>query len=71
MTDEETELRYSPWIRVRLILTVIISVAWLVGVLIFFAFYGHVFNIWQNIAVCFSSLLIIGGLFAIMWIKVN
>jgi hypothetical protein len=48
--------------------TVLIAVSWLAFFILYLAFWAGSFNIWQNIAVFLASLLIVGGLIAVMWI---
>jgi hypothetical protein len=52
----------------RIVGTVIIGVGWLVFFILYLAFDAGNFTIWQNLAVFLASMLIAGGLMAIMWI---
>ena len=48
---------------------VIVGVCWLAFVLLFFAFFAGNFSFWQNVAVFIVSVIVAGGIVAVMWIK--
>ena len=49
--------------------TVIVGVCWLAFILLFLAFFIGSFDFWQNIAIFIVSLIVAGGIIAVMWIK--
>jgi hypothetical protein len=53
----------------RLAGTVIVGVCWLAFVLLFLAFFAGNFNFWQNVAISIVSIIVAGGIVAVMWIK--
>ena len=53
----------------RLVGTVIVGVCWLTFILLFLAFFSGNFNFWQNVAISIVSIIVAGGIVAVMWIK--
>lgn len=49
--------------------TVVVGVCWLAFFLLFLAFFIGSFDFWQNIAIFIVSLIVAGGIIAVMWIR--
>ncbi|MCK4474987.1 hypothetical protein KAU30_04000 [Candidatus Bathyarchaeota archaeon] len=53
----------------RLAGTVIVGVCWLAFILLFLAFLAGNFSFWQNVVISVVSIIVAGGIVAVMWIK--
>jgi len=53
----------------RLAGTVIVGVCWLAFILLFLAFFAGNFSFWQNVVISVVSIIVAGGIVAVMWIK--
>ena len=53
----------------RIIATIVLSVAWLCFVLLYLAFWTTGLSLFQSVAVFIVSLLVLGGLLGVMWVR--
>ncbi|MDH5443000.1 MAG: hypothetical protein OEX16_01685 [Hadesarchaea archaeon] len=51
----------------RIAVSIVVGVGWLIFLILFLAFYAGGFNIWQNLAIMFVSLLVVGAILGPMW----
>ena len=61
------EMIETPEMRWRVSLSIIMGVGWLVFLILWLAFYASDFNIYQNIAIVLSSILIVGAVLGASW----
>lgn len=64
---DEGDIVESPGLHWRISLSIIMGVGWLAFLILWFFFYAQNFSLYQNIAVFFASLLIIGGILGAAW----
>ena len=57
-----------PGLASRIAISVVVGVAWLVFLIIFFAFYAESFSIYRNLAIFIASILVVGAILGPMWI---
>jgi hypothetical protein len=53
--------------RVRVIATIILGVAWLAFILLFAAFWSTGYNLFQDIVILLVSFLVLAGVLGAMW----
>ena len=61
------ELMATPGMRWRVSLSIIICIGWFVFLILWLAFYASDYNVYQNIAIVLSSLLIVGAVMGASW----
>ncbi|MFB0499818.1 MAG: hypothetical protein ACETWO_00860 [Candidatus Hadarchaeaceae archaeon] len=64
---EEWEGEMPPGLAPRVAVTIVVGIGWLIFLILFLAFYAGGFNIWQNIAIMFVSILVVGAILGPMW----
>jgi len=57
----------SPESASRVAVSIVVGIGWLIFLILFLAFYAGGFNIWQNLAIMFVSLLVVGAILGPMW----
>lgn len=67
MRKEEEAVMKTPGFGWRVGVTILVALGWLAFLVIWLFFYAQNFTIYQNIAVFFVSLLIVGAIKAAMW----
>jgi amino acid transporter len=50
-----------------MVVFIVVGVAWLVFLVIFFAFYADRFSVYQNLAIFIASVLVVGAIMIPMW----
>jgi hypothetical protein len=60
--------KMPPGLASRIAASIVVSVAWLVFLIIFFAFYADRFSVYQNLAVFLASILVVGAILGPMWV---
>ncbi len=64
---EEWEGEMPSGLAPRVAVTIVVGIGWLIFLILFLAFYAGGFNIWQNIAIMFVSILVVGAILGPMW----
>ncbi|MFO7966654.1 MAG: hypothetical protein R6U44_03545 [Archaeoglobaceae archaeon] len=67
MREEEGKNRLG----LRISLSVIIGVAWLMFLIAWLFFYAGGYSVYQNIGILFVSLLLAGGIISVMWVSLG
>jgi hypothetical protein len=60
--------KMPPGLASRIAASIVVGVAWLVFLVIFFAFYADRFSVYQNLAVFLASILVVGAILGPMWV---
>ena len=60
--------KMPPGIASRIAVSIVVGIAWLVFLIIFFAFYADRFSVYQNLAVFLASVLVVGAIMIPMWV---
>jgi len=60
--------KMPPGLASRIAVSVVVGVAWLVFLIIFFAFCADRFSVYQNLAVFLASILVVGAILGPMWV---
>ena len=60
--------KMPPGLASRIAVSVVVGVAWLVFLVIFFAFYADRFSVYQNLAIFIVSVLVVGAILGPMWV---
>ena len=53
----------------RILLSILLGTAWLVGILVYWAFFSDRFTLFQNIIVAVASFLAVGGIIGAAWVS--
>ena len=64
---EEWGGEMPPGLAPRVAVTIVVGIGWLIFLILFLAFYAGGFNIWQNVAIMFVSVLVVGAILGPMW----
>ncbi len=67
MNKEEAKVVKSPAFRWRAAVSIIAILSWLAFIVIWLFFYADNFTIYQNVAVFFASILVIGVIKSALW----
>jgi hypothetical protein len=67
MEEEDEEIMETPGLALRVSLSIIVSIGWLVFLVLWFAFYASDYTVYQNIAIVLASVLIIGAILGASW----
>jgi len=60
--------KMPPGLASRIAVSIVVGVAWLVFLIIFFAFYADRFTVYQNLAVFIASILVVVAITIPMWV---
>ncbi len=60
--------KMPPGLASRIAASIVVGVAWLVFLIIFFAFCADRFSVYQNLAVFLASILVVGAILGPMWV---
>jgi len=64
---EEWRGETPPGLAPMIAVTILVGVGWLIFLILFLAFYAGGFNIWQNLAIIFVSILVVGAILGSTW----
>jgi hypothetical protein len=67
MAQDEEEMMKTPGFGWRVSLSIIVGIGWLVFLILWFFFYASDYTGYQNIAIFFLSLVIIGLILGVPW----
>jgi hypothetical protein len=65
--QEGKEMMRKIGFKSRILLSIIIPLALMIFLIIWFYYYADTYNIYQNFAIFLVSILIVGGLMGVMW----
>jgi membrane protease YdiL (CAAX protease family) len=60
--------KMPPGLASRAAVSIVVGIAWLVFLVIFFAFYADRFSVYQNLAIFIASILVVGAIMIPMWV---